>query len=66
MAIPYPNQLPLADGSAQTHRRMLENIESIWKSVNASRRGMSEIQEAIAHADEILARGHEAYRYHRR
>ena len=55
---PYPKHLPLNRyGFAQTRARMLENIESVWKSVNASREAIAEVQETIARANEILARG---------
>jgi hypothetical protein len=51
-------------GGVLRHRwRMLDTIESVWKSVNAKRRAIAEIHEVIARADEILVRGHGHYRH---
>jgi len=59
MAVPYTNQLPLDNvgyGFALTHERIREDIASLRHSVFASRRTIAEAQEAIATADEVLAR----------
>jgi len=59
MAVPYSNQLPLDNahyGIAQTHERMRDNIESVLKLVNASRRIIEETRDVMARADEVLAR----------
>ena len=64
MAVLYPHQFSLQHvdyGFAQTRERMLDNIESVWKSVNASRRAIAEIQQVIARADEILTPGKATY-----
>jgi hypothetical protein len=65
MAVPYPQQFSLQHvdyGFARTCERMLDNIESVRKSVNASRRPTTEIQQVIAQADEILAPGKATHR----
>ena len=59
MAPPYSEKLPLNPslcGIAQSQARMRDDIESIWRSVAGSRRTMAEARDAIARADEILAR----------
>jgi len=60
MAVPYPNQRPqdrpTAYGFEQTHRQMLDNIDSVWRSVFGSRRTIADALETMARADGILAR----------
>jgi len=60
MAVPYPNQLPpdraTPYGFEQIRGRMLDNIDSVWRSVFGSRRTMADAREAMARADEVLAR----------
>jgi hypothetical protein len=47
---------PMADGFEQTRALLRDAIESIRYSVLGSRRTMAEAREAIARADNILAR----------
>jgi hypothetical protein len=59
MAQPYSKQIartPLADGFEQTRALLRDAIESIRYSILGSRRTMAEAREAIARADNILAR----------
>jgi hypothetical protein len=59
MAPPYSDHLPLklvTRGVAQSQASIRDNIASIWMSVYRSRRAIAEAGEAIARADEILAR----------
>lgn len=51
MAPPYSKQRP-----PQPQQQCLEAIESIWQTVFASRRTIKDAREAIARADELLAR----------
>ena len=58
MAPPYSKQ-PLnfvTHGVAESQTSIGDNIASIWMSVYRSRRTIVEAGEAIARADEILAR----------
>jgi hypothetical protein len=59
MAPRYSNQLRIrpANGEiAEIRQHMLEAVESIWQTVDASRRSMEDAREAIARADKALAR----------
>jgi hypothetical protein len=53
MAPLYSKQLPPEPDSPQ---QMREAIESIWHMVHASRQTIKDAREAIARADEVLAR----------
>jgi len=59
MAPPYSKQLPphpASFGIVETRKSVRDNIDSIWHTVWASRRSIEEAREAIARADEALAR----------
>lgn len=55
MASPYPKQLPMDFGIANSLSRMRRLIVGNWRSVDGSRRTIVEAEEAIARANEVLA-----------
>jgi hypothetical protein len=59
--MPPPKSKPLpphskSSGIAETELQMRNYIESIWRMVRASKRRIEAGREAIARADEMLAR----------